>query len=258
MWDVLACPQKIAGRPDACREVVALRCDADAPHRALVEAAASRTLELRGDARGAWKPVKARNVFSVRHDPVIMKMLRDLTTLIGGLPGSATRWAMQVCEADPSVISSQPRSARFMSGGPLPVHQDYEPRLNYEKERSLNFYMLMQDTTHNNGATFIFPGSRALTVAAPDTTMPKKRGRPAKKIAKKKSAGAPLHSHAMFASLQKHCGEPVVFAGKKYTIFRHESSDWHGAFPNNSGAERNLLAWSYITKGLVGAISLEA
>ena len=52
--------------------------------------------------------------------------------------------------------------------------------------------------------------------------------------------------------LRRRCGPPIDLVGSKFTIFRHESAEWHGASSNNSSAPRHVLVWSFASSDLAG------
>lgn len=199
-------------------------------------------------------PARHGQARAVCHVPCLAKEMHALTMATGGLEGLGPDLAFQSTEFDPAVVSSYPRQARLISGGRCPVHQDYCPTGKYKAAKTVSFYLLLQRTTKLSGATFVYPASREV----------RKRDEPKPRLKEERGPGRPprrtklvlshlvaeLNPHALEDGLKRRCGEPVYLAGEKLTLFRHESSEWHGALPNAGKRPRHVLMWSYGTKGM--------
>ena len=193
----------------------------------------------------------ARQMLPLRADDELLRLLERFTTSVcGALP----YLCFCVGDADPSVVVTLPPDGHLRSGGPCPPHQDYTPQGRYARERSLNFYMLLQDTTERHGPTFVYPRSRHLVCRDRYEDPPRSAGRPRKRR-RGEAAGegrGELQPQSLHRDLRARCGECVRLTGEELTLFRHESAEWHGALPNASAHPRAVLIWSYCSAGLVG------
>lgn len=210
----------------------------------------------RASALAVPQPTQARSITPAA-DPELARLLQNLTARLGGLPDGCHQFHWNAGATDPGVFTSAPVGDRFRSGGPCPLHQDYHPQGKFANARCLTFYMLLQDTDATLGPTYIYPGSRQLQSkkrAAAGGLQP--RGRPPKKTVATATLSAELNPQSLARDLERYVGPPVLLTGKRLTIFRSESSEWHGALANHGDACRSILIWSYCTSTLRGKINI--
>ena len=193
------------------------------------------------------------------------RLLEDLTSVIGGLDDIDEALLFNRCGSDPGVFTSRPAGVTNGSGGKCTTHVDYAAS-RFMDSRCVAFYMLLRDVGPTDGPTYVFAGSRELEArprAAPALQASldkaaKKPGRPAKKMKRSDAAKPGINPAALKNDLTRLCGQPIVFEGDRLTIFRSESSEWHGAKRNTSQADRSVLIWSYCSEMLLGKIDVES
>ena len=207
------------------------------------------------------RKLQARGIIPMKDAPT-EQLLEDLTSVIGGLDDIDEALHFNRCGSDPGVFTSRPARVTNGSGGQCNTHVDYVAS-NYRGCRCVSFYMLLRNVGPTDGPTYVYAGSRELEArpraAPPLHTSPvkaKKPGRPPKR--KRSEAAKPgINPAALKHDLTRLCGQPIVFEGERLTIFRSESSEWHGAKRNTSQADRSVLIWSYCSEMLVGKMDVE-
>ena len=237
---------------DSSRDILKLAPGAlSAEDRRLVEDVASCASAL-----AVPQPTQARSITPAA-DSQLARLLRNLTARLGGLPDGRRRFHWNAGATDPGVFTSAPVGVRFRSGGPCPLHQDYHPQGKLANARCLTFSMLLQDTDATLGPTYIYPGSRQLQGKKRATAGGfKPRGRPPKKTVATETLSAELNPQSLARDLERNVGPPVLLTGKRLTIFRSESSEWHGALANHGDICRSILIWSYCTSTLRGKMKI--
>ena len=184
----------------------------------------------------------ARVIDGLRDNAEFVGLLRELTDSINGLASLPTNptLALALGALDPAVFTSKPIS-QMRGGGACPTHQDYVPAALGTASRSMSFIMLLQDTERVNGATYFFPGSRLKEVREPQV------GGTAGGFG---HGDGKLSRNNLDRDLEREFGR-VVLSGARLSIFRAESGNWHGAYPNYGTALRSVIIWSYATSNLV-------
>jgi hypothetical protein len=196
----------------------------------------------------------ARTIVGLGDESDLNELLQRLTTSIKGLDDLKYKDKLRYNQSstDPGVFSAAP----FGAGGPCPTHQDYNPKDYGGSSRVVTFFLVLQDTTSQNGATYYFPGSRDVEKrerhAAPKPT----RGRPRGRQARVRHEDGKVAAQHLDRDLEATFGR-VVLAGPRLSIFRAEASNWHGAYANHGASLRSVVIWSYSTPNLVGVIGQE-
>ena len=218
----------------------------------LAEEAAERAVA------GLPVPAHAREVHSRGHDASLIKMLRDFTELVDGVPPFSPPLVFHSCASDPGTFISHPQAwgGDFKSGGSLTLHQDYKPS---PATRCVSYYMLLQDTPQQAGPTFVFPHSRELSEWECVEREARATGRPRKRRGRVEArSDGQINPKNRNRSLKHLCGDPLLLTGARLTVFRHESAEWHGALPNQSNDRRCVLIWSYCTPDFQGCGIIES
>ena len=195
-----------------------------------------------------------RMTIGLKHDEDALRKVQALMDKVGGLPASGD-WGWTLQENDFAVLVSKPCRVGGAKSG-LAVHQDYElrpagqPHADPPQGRSLSFLMVLgKEVEEKSGATYVYLNSRDLTIDKACPVKPTQHGGQ-----NKKRTGTPprrdchvLNPKCVEADLKRKLGEDkkVILEGTRYSLFRFESAQWHGACNNLSDCDRPLLGWSY-------------
>ena len=205
------------------------------------------------------KKLQARHIVPLKSE-VMERQLKELTHALGGLDDIDESLCFNRCGSDPGAFTSEPAFKINGSGGPCTTHRDFDPKLFHPSSRCITFLMLCRNVGPHDGATYVYPGSRNLEKRVrvkPAESVDKHRGRPPK-IKKRCNKQPGLNPRVLDQDLTNLCGDPISLAGKRLSIFRSESAEWHGAYRNTSDAARCVLIWSYASRELVGKIGVES
>ena len=243
-------------RTDSTRDVRVLPAAALAPEQRRLADGLARDAVA---AASTPKKLQARSIMPLK-SAAMEHQLKELTHALGGLEDIDKTLCFNRCGTDPGAFTSEPAVKINGSGGPCTTHRDFEPKLFNASSRCVTFLMLCRDVGRRDGATYVYPGSRHLEKrprVEPAEPVAKPRGRPPK-IKKTCNKQPGLNPRVLDQDLTKLCGEPITFAGKRLSIFRSESAEWHGAYRNTSDAARCVLIWSYASKELIGKMGVES
>jgi hypothetical protein len=251
-WKSLLPPEKAlpAGTDGAMDVLMLAGSELTAAERAIAEEVSKLAL-----AKVDPHAKVGRVIYSLGEVSELDAKLQELTASTMGLDGiqGSQNLKYSKSETDPGVFVAKP----IRAGAPCPTHQDYNPASYRADSKAMSFTMLLQATTKSDGATYYFPGSRAVQKRERAPKAPKARGRPPKSASSKDV----LHDDGFVAAqnldrdLEKRFGR-VVLAGDRLSIFRTESANWHGAYHNRGGTLRCILIWTYSTHNLAGAFQV--
>ena len=257
IWKEVSRPNKSARRGETQfeEEFSVLRLDAaqwPQPQLDLLK----RIEELVVASRPERPRKNGRQLISFSEDTRLHELLKQLTDEAAGMP--KTHSLELDCGgngSEPALMVSYGKADKI-GAGHMPPHRDayLDPTVRGAANRytRIAYFLLLGKVGERDGPTFLFPGSSGLEQYSPPSEA-SKVGRPPKRPrAKRVVPYDQLRPHRMFEDLSSMCGEPLLFIGEKYTLYRCATTEWHGALRNFSTGERAVLGWAYTRPNLVG------